>query len=107
MTKLSAGILVVAFTSSCWAVDSSLKPSAESVVQGQRIFSQSCASCHDAHGTIVKSGPALKNYYREHQPHPTDASVRAVIRQGKGTMPAFSTLSKSQTDDLIAYLRTL
>jgi mono/diheme cytochrome c family protein len=83
------------------------KPAAQAVANGQRIFNQSCSACHDTHGTTAKSGPALKSYYRQHSPHPTDDTVRAIILDGKGKMPAFSTLSKSQTDDLVAYLKTL
>jgi len=108
MTGASAGILSITFLSLFWAAANSLKPSAPAVANGQRIFIRSCASCHDAHGTTPKSGPGLKNYYREHPPpHSTDAAVRAVIQQGKGTMPAFSNLGKSQMDDLMAYLKTL
>jgi len=89
------------------SVTGTSKPLASSVTNGQRIFVQSCASCHDAHGTSPKSGPGLKNYFRDHQPHPSDIAVRTVIQQGKGKMPGFSSLSKSQTDDLVAYLKTL
>jgi mono/diheme cytochrome c family protein len=76
------------------------------VANGKRIFNQSCSACHDTLGATTKSGPELKSYYRR-QPHPADATVRAIIQQGKGKMPAFSTLGKSQTDDLVAYLKTL
>lgn len=78
----------------------------QAVANGKRIFNQSCAACHDTLGTITKSGPGLKNYYRR-QPRPADVTVRAIIQQGKGKMPAFSTLDKSQTADLVAYLKTL
>jgi mono/diheme cytochrome c family protein len=78
----------------------------QAVANGRRIFNQSCASCHDTLGTTTKSGPALKDYYR-HQPRPADATVRTIIQQGKGRMPAFSTLSQLQIDDLVAYLKTL
>jgi mono/diheme cytochrome c family protein len=78
----------------------------QTVANGKRVFNQSCAACHDTLGTITKSGPGLKNYYSR-QPRPADATVREIIQQGKGKMPAFSTLGKSQTDDLVAYLKTL
>jgi mono/diheme cytochrome c family protein len=74
---------------------------------GQRLFVQYCAACHDTRGSMPKSGPPLKSYYHSHQPHPSDAAVRSIIQQGKGKMPAFSTLNQSQTDDLIAFLKTL
>jgi len=78
----------------------------QAVANGNRTFNQSCASCHDTLGTTTKSGPALKDYYR-HPPHPDDTTVRTIIQQGKGRMPAFNTLNKLQIDDLVAYLKTL
>jgi mono/diheme cytochrome c family protein len=74
---------------------------------GQRLFAEHCAACHDTRGTAPKSGPGLKSYYRTHRPRPSDTAMRSVIQQGKGKMPAFSALNKSQTDDLIAFLKTL
>jgi mono/diheme cytochrome c family protein len=84
----------------------SQKSMPQTVANGKRTFNQSCTSCHDILGTTTKSGPGLKNYYR-HQPSPADAAVRTIIQQGKGKMPAFSTLNKLQIDDLVAYLKTL
>ncbi len=84
----------------------SQEPLPPAVANGKRIFNQSCAACHDTLGTTTKSGPELKNYYR-HQPRPADDTVRSIIQQGKGRMPAFSTLNKLQNDDLVAYLKTL
>jgi mono/diheme cytochrome c family protein len=84
----------------------SQKSEPQTVANGKLIFNQSCAVCHDTLGTTTKSGPELKNYYR-HQPRPVDDTVRSIIQQGKGKMPAFSTLTKLQNDDLVAYLKTL
>jgi mono/diheme cytochrome c family protein len=84
----------------------SQKSPPQAAANGKHIFNQSCSACHDTLGTGTKSGPGLKNYYRR-PPLPTDATVREIIQQGKGKMPAFSTLNKSQTDDLVAYLKTL
>jgi mono/diheme cytochrome c family protein len=84
----------------------SQKSAPQAVANGRRTFNQSCAACHDTLGTTTKSGPGLKNYYR-HQPRPADATVHAIIQQGKGRMPAFSTLDKLQIDDLVAYLKTV
>jgi mono/diheme cytochrome c family protein len=88
------------------AVVSQRPAQAAATANGQRLFNQSCSACHDTHGTATKSGPELKSY-SQHQPHPTDAQMHSIIEQGKGKMPAFSTLSKAQTDDLVAYLKTL
>ena len=78
----------------------------QAVANGKRIFNQYCSACHDTLGATTKSGPELKDYYRR-QPRPADATLRAIIQQGKGKMPAFSTLNKSQVDELVAYLKTL
>lgn len=83
----------------------SQKPSPQAVASGRRIFNQSCAACHDTLGTATKLGPELRSYYHR-QPRPA-ASVRSMIQQGRGKMPVFSTLNKSQIDDLVAYLKTL
>ena len=107
-----AALLLAACVSPCMALlhlgSAATLPAAQAnPANGQRIFTQSCASCHDAHSATPKVGIGLQSYYRQHTPRPTDVSVRAIIQQGKGAMPAFTTLSKSQTDDLIAYLRML
>jgi mono/diheme cytochrome c family protein len=77
------------------------------VSNGRQIFARSCGGCHDTHSSIRRAGPGLKSYYRNHQPRPTDAQVRALISRGKGAMPGFSSFTRGQTDDLIAYLKTL
>jgi mono/diheme cytochrome c family protein len=84
----------------------SQKSTSQAAANGRRIFNQSCAACHDTLGTTSKSGPELKSYYRR-QPRPTDATMGTIIKQGKGKMPAFSTLNNSQVDDLVVYLKTL
>lgn len=89
-----------------WQSRLSRKSPAADAAKGKRIFAESCASCHDALGTTTKSGPALKSYYRR-QPRPADAAVRAIIEQGRGRMPPFTSLGKPQVDDLVAYLKTL
>lgn len=80
--------------------------SPQAAVDGQRIFNQSCAGCHDVAGSVPKSGPPLRNYYRR-APRPSDAAVLTTIQHGKGKMPAFSTLTRHQLTDLLAFLRTL
>ena len=81
--------------------------STAAVRNGQRLYTQSCAACHDTRSTVVRVGPGLKSYYSVHSPRPTDANVRAVIVKGKGTMPGFNNLSQEQMNDLIVYLKTL
>jgi mono/diheme cytochrome c family protein len=82
-----------------------MPPSAARVVNGRRIFNQSCSACHDVFGPTAKTGPELKNYYRRQRP--SDAAIRRLILEGKGKMPAFTVFNNPQVDDLIAYLKTL
>jgi mono/diheme cytochrome c family protein len=108
-SSLAARIAIFIFVALTFAIPPAVmsqKPSPQSVADGRRLFNQSCTACHDTLGTTTKSGPGLKNYYR-HQPRPADASVRTVIQQGKGRMPAFNSLSKSQIDELVVYLKSL
>jgi mono/diheme cytochrome c family protein len=74
---------------------------------GERIFTESCASCHNAHSSNALIGPGLKGYYKTHQPPPTNTAVRTIIHDGKGNMPGFGNLDDTEIDDLIAYLKTL
>jgi mono/diheme cytochrome c family protein len=109
--QVSNGVLSIAFVFLFFAIAIppamiSQKSAPQAAANGKRIFIQSCAACHDTLGTTLKSGPELKNYYRR-QPRPADGTVHTIIQQGKGKMPAFSTLNKSQTDELVAYLKTL
>ncbi len=82
------------------------RATSKAAADGKRIFNQSCSACHDTLGTTTKSGPNLKSYYRQ-QPRPTDAVVSSIIQRGKGKMPAFSTFNRTQTEDLVAYIKTL
>jgi mono/diheme cytochrome c family protein len=77
------------------------------VRNGQRLYAQSCTSCHDAHSTIRKAGPGMMGYFNTRHPRPTDSSVRAIIAKGKGTMPGFSNFTDMQMNELITYLKTL
>jgi mono/diheme cytochrome c family protein len=74
--------------------------------KGEKLFAQSCASCHEAHSRNQLIGPGLMGYYTEH-PAPSDATVRELITRGKGAMPGFRSFSSTELADLIAYLRTL
>jgi mono/diheme cytochrome c family protein len=78
-----------------------------SVKRGEHLFMQSCASCHDAQTRDRVVGPGLKGYYGTHDHSARDKTVRSVLQNGRGSMPAFKNLSSSEVDDLIRYLRSL
>jgi mono/diheme cytochrome c family protein len=73
---------------------------------GQPVFSGLCNSCHPNANAGI--GPALYGPQFTDR-YPEDPALAAVIRQGKGGMPAFSTTQLSDQDlaNLVAYLRGL
>jgi mono/diheme cytochrome c family protein len=73
---------------------------------GQRAFAAQCTSCHP--GANAGIGPALYGPQFAER-YPDDGPLAAVIRQGKGGMPAFA---QNQINDqdlsiFVAYLRGL
>lgn len=110
MKRISPAVLFLCSGLLCFAMAIapafSAQKSTTQTASGKRTFNQYCAACHDTLGSAPKSGPALRSYYHR-QPRPSDSAVQKIIQQGKGRMPAFSTLSSSQVNDLIAYLKTL
>jgi mono/diheme cytochrome c family protein len=73
---------------------------------GQRVFASNCNSCHpNANAGIGPAlyGPQFTARFAD------DAAVVAVIRHGKGGMPAFasSQLSDQDVANVISYLRGL
>lgn len=74
--------------------------------RGQQIYTSYCASCHGAGGTPV--WPGTPDFKRTGSLMRPDAQLAAVIRQGKGAMPAYLGIIRDRDmPDLIAYLRTL
>ncbi|NEM96686.1 c-type cytochrome [Pontibacter burrus] len=71
------------------------------VVQGKVVFDTFCHKCHP--GGEAGLGPAINN-----KPLP-GFLIRFQVRNGLGVMPAFSdkTISDSDLDVLVAYLKTL
>jgi PQQ-dependent dehydrogenase (methanol/ethanol family) len=84
-----------------------LATSATAVAEGQRLFSQTCQSCHGPGGQGSDRGPSLAAATFVHGN--TDADVFRAIRAGvPGTqMPPFAALSDTETWQLVAYIRSL
>ncbi len=92
-----------------------LSPAAKA---GKKIFDDNCTMCHFADQTTAKIGPGLKGLFKNkalpysHRPV-TVANVEEQIEKGNPQgkpmpMPPFgSKLSKTQINDLIAYLKTI
>lgn len=81
------------------------------VDKGKEVFEQ-CAVCHNADSTEKKMGPGLKGLFKHDKlkngKKVTEANVKAIINAGGNGMPAYSDmLSAEETDNVLAYLKTL
>ena len=75
---------------------------------GKDIYQERCASCHGAEGggnpALTAAMPGLD--IRGSSAGSPD-SLRQVIRQGKGAMPAFPQMTEDELREVMSYLRTL
>jgi mono/diheme cytochrome c family protein len=71
---------------------------------GEQIFIRSCNTCHPS--GRLGMGPSLENIDTH---FPDDASLKQMIRAGKGAMPGQpkSTLNDDELNNLVVYLRQL
>ncbi len=78
---------------------------AQNVDPGRRVFASRCAACHGTEGGGGELGPSIVARI----PLRADPDLEAVIREGLpgAGMPSFANLSKTESTDLIAFLRTL
>jgi alcohol dehydrogenase (cytochrome c) len=78
---------------------------AQTAEAGRQVFATRCAACHGTEGNGGELGPAITSRI----PLRSDQDLEAVIREGLpgAGMPAFPTMARSESADLIAHLRTL
>jgi len=83
-----------------------LSTDAETLIQGQQIFNENCASCHGGDGSGLALGSTdFTDPHQTGQLAPRD--LYRTITQGRGSMPAWqSRLSQDERWDVIDYLRT-
>lgn len=90
---------------------------------GQRVYETYCVGCHGAGGygngeAAVFLNPAPRNFvngtykyfhFGEAPPFPSDASLKQTIRAGVSgaAMPGFPLLSEQETNDVIAYIKSI
>jgi len=75
----------------------------DSGAEGEEIYLQLCSNCHGAELEGGLGPPLGQGSNAERQP---DEFLRLAITDGRGSMPSFSsTLTDSQVERLIAYLR--
>jgi alcohol dehydrogenase (cytochrome c) len=86
-------------------IGSASRVDAQGVEPGRRVFASRCAACHGTEGGGGELGPSIVARI----PVRTDADLEAVIREGLSGagMPAFANLTKTESTDLVAFLRTL
>ncbi len=76
--------------------------SGDPVTVGKVIYANNCIACHGPGGDLMAAGAKnLRNSGLD------DAAIKAIIRNGKNSMPAYKTLTEEQLDGLLAYVRTL
>ena len=95
----------VAVAVSIMVIGSASRVDAQGAEPGRRVFASRCAACHGTEGRGGELGPSIVARI----PLRADADLEAVIREGLSGagMPAFANLSKTESTDLIAFLRTL
>ena len=79
---------------------------------GKEVFTKSCKTCHGADGqgnpTIAKM---MKVEFRALSSAGvqslSDTELKGVVSKGKGKMKPVAGVNAKQTDDVVAYLRTL
>jgi alcohol dehydrogenase (cytochrome c) len=78
---------------------------AQDAGSGRAVFASRCAACHGTEGGGGELGPSIVSRI----PLRGDADLEAVIREGLSGagMPSFANLSRAESTNLIAFLRTL
>jgi cytochrome c2 len=72
---------------------------------GEKLFDQNCARCHYANETRQKVGPGLKGILKNKElPYTHKPATVANVREMTASGHKFS---KTEMDDLMAYLKTL
>jgi cytochrome c len=78
---------------------------------GKVLFESKCAICHAADSSERRVGPALKGTKEGTLPSRKDSTHDAILKQienGGGGMPVYrELLTKTQKEDLVAYVLTL
>jgi len=98
-------LVPAAVAASIVAVVCAARVEAQNVDPGRRVFASRCAACHGTEGGGGELGPSIVARI----PLRTDADLEGVIREGLpgAGMPSFANLTKTESTDLIAFLRTL
>jgi mono/diheme cytochrome c family protein len=95
-----------------WIQTGNARTRTGTVAEGQSVYENACAACHEATNLQLATKPPKLNGLFQHKSLPsgaptTDEELRKVILHGRGIMPPFqNTLDSEQVNDLIQYLHT-
>ncbi len=89
----------------CAVVLGARPAAAQAVEAGRQVYASRCGACHGTEGGGGEFGPSIVARI----PLRSDQELEGVVRDGVpgAGMPAFATLSRAETGDLVAFLRTL
>jgi len=112
--RLSIAALALAVVS-CTPTEPPAQPGASTApltdVEAARLFQRRCASCHGAQGR--GDGPSAPIVAPANLTDPTlqsaltDADIATLLREGRGAMPSFGSLTGPEVDALIRHVRGL
>jgi quinoprotein glucose dehydrogenase len=95
----STGVLYVNANDTAWLVGLTIPPPAGSV--GEKVYQNQCSGCHGINR--AGSPPAIPRLMGI-EGILTDQEIAGVIRQGRGRMPSFNSLSDEQVAAVVRYL---
>jgi len=81
-------------------------PAKADVASAEATFKAKCAGCHGADGK-GKDAMKTKDLASADVQKMSDADLSGIISNGKGTMPAYKTMTPDQVKDMVAYIRSL
>jgi quinoprotein glucose dehydrogenase len=95
----STGVLYVNANDTAWLVGLTIPPPAGSL--GEKVYQNQCSGCHGINR--AGSPPAIPRLMGI-EGILTDQEIAGVIRQGRGRMPSFNSLSDEQVAAVVRYL---
>jgi mono/diheme cytochrome c family protein len=95
--------LLAIFATSAFAADAAA---------GKAVYDRACKTCHGADG---KANPAIakamnveiKDLKSPEVQSMSDADLKKIVMNGKGKMPPVKTVTGTQLDNLVAYVKNL
>jgi PQQ-dependent dehydrogenase (methanol/ethanol family) len=98
-------LCLVACTAILKALSASADPVASTLVEAPAAFGQNCAVCHGGDAAGTDRAPALKD--NRQLRGRSDADLVAIIKGGRGNMPAFAYLPDEDLQTLAHFVRSM